>query len=344
MDFDELRIAHVNDVAYVGSNLVSGLCKIGINAKLYRLLRFRRKKFPKILQLVISPILRVIEIFRFKQYLKNEKINLVHIHYGTHAYLPLLLGVPFFLHIHGSDVRLHIHWPILGYIIRSGIEKAEAVFYTTPDLKLLVEAIRPDAIFFPNPIDTEKFVPRARFDSQDDPVIFSISKIDRFKGIGEVLRSIEMIWERYPKTTVKMLNFGNALDEAQEFLKKFEDDSRLILLSPVPHDQMITRIQTSTLIIGQVETGALGISELESMACGKPVICNFRFSAEYPTPPPLFNASTSEEIRDQAVFLLTNPDEGEKIGIKAREWITEYFDVRVVAKKLLDVYSKHSTH
>ena len=343
MDTKVLKIVHVNDVASVGSNLVSGLCKIGINAKLYRLLNLGGKKYPKFLQLGISAILRVSEIFRFKQYIKKEEVNIIHIHYGTHAYLPLLFRVPFFLHIHGSDVRLHIHWPILGKIIRTGIEKAETVFYSTPDLKPLVEAIRPDAIFFPNPIDTEHFIPRVSNDPQNDPVIFNINKMDRFKGIEEILRSIELIWERYPKTTVKMFNFGNAMKDAQGFLKRHEGDSRLILLPPVPHEEMISLIQGSTLIIGQLETRALTVSELEAMACCKPVICCVRHSADYPTPPPILNATTAEDIRDFANSLLKNPNQGTKLGMEARNWVVENLDTRVVAKKLMDVYYTHST-
>ncbi|PKN88413.1 MAG: hypothetical protein CVU46_01205 [Chloroflexi bacterium HGW-Chloroflexi-8] len=341
MELRELRIVHVNDVASVGANLVSGLCDIGVNAKLYRLLNYKNEKFPKILQYVISTILRVIEIFRFKQYIKNEKINLIHIHYGTHAYLPLFFGFPFFLHIHGTDVRIHIHWPILGKIIRSGIEKAESVFYTTPDLKPLVEKIRPDAIFFPNPIDTEQFIPRTDFEFQDTPVLFNINKIDRFKGIGEVLKSIELVWNEYPKIKVKMFNYGNAMEEVKEFLNKYEGDSRLVLLSRTPHKKMISTIQDSTFILGQIGTGILTVSELEGMACGKPVICNFKYANMYLEFPPVLIANTPEEARDQMLFLLNNPVEGQKIGEKARKWIMEYFDTRIVAKKLLDVYSRH---
>ena len=340
----KLKILHIHDVAFVASTHVTGLGEIGVEAKLYTLLNWNIKWLPRFIRNILIIFERFLEVFRLARYLHEEKFDVIHVHYGSFAYLTLFNRVPFFLQIHGSDVRLHIHWPILGKIIRTGIEKAETVFYSTPDLKPLVEAIRPDAIFFPNPIDTEHFIPRVSNDPQNDPVIFNINKMDRFKGIEEILRSIELIWERYPKTTVKMFNFGNAMKDAQGFLKRHEGDSRLILLPHVPHEEMISLIQSSTIIIGQVQTGALGISELESMACGKPVICNFRFSGDYQTPPPILNASTAEEIRDHAIYLLNNPDEVTKFGLKARDWVVEYLDTRVVARKLLDVYSQYGKH
>ena len=338
MEFEDLKIVHVNDVAFVGSNLVMGLCKNGVNAKLYKLSRFSEKKLPKILQLGISIFFRIIEIFRLKKYLKQEKINIIHVHYGTHAYLPFFLRVPFYLHIHGTDVRTHVNWPLVGIFVRWGIRNAERVFYSTPDLKPMVEKFRRDAIFFPNPVDTQKFFPKEGLGKNNDLTIFLINKLDRFKGNKKVITALELIWLDFLSLKVKMFGFGNTVEEFQYFIEKHSGEERLSILPHISNSEMVENIQTSDIIIGQLETGSLGVSELEAMSCGKPVICKFNFADMYPEPPPVLVANTPEEVRDKLIFLINHPDEGEKIGQKAREWVVEYYDYRKVAQKLLNIY------
>lgn len=336
-----MKIIHIVDIAHVGSNLVLGLNQLGANAQLFNIINLGNERLPKFIQPILTIAARILDIFRLSRRLHKENFDIVHVHYGTFVYLTLITKTPYFLHIHGTDVRKHIHWPLLGPIIKYGIRKAITVFYTTPDLKFMVEEIRPDAIYLPNPIDTNSFSPNFEQTNKVVPVLFNINKIDHFKGTKEILRSIELVWHIHPNVKVKMFNFGNALEEARDFIDKFKNDSRLSLIDPVPHREMITLIQSSTIILGQMETGALGVSELEAMACGKPIICKFCYSDEYIEKPPILNASSSEEILNHVIYLLNNPDIGIKLGNASRKWVVENFDLFVVTRKLLKVYNQH---
>ena len=334
----KLKILHVHDVAFVASTLVSGLQEIGVDAELYEFLNFKKLHLPRILGLLVTLFLRFYEIFRLNRYLRKEKFDIVHVHYGSFAYLAFINRVPYFLHIHGTDVRTYIHWPILGNIIRHGINKARVVFYTTPDLKALVNPFRQDATFFPNSINTEIFKPIVGKNLTCDLTIFNINKLDRFKGVDQVLRGIELLWEQAPHVRVIMFEFGNATEEAREFLEKYRDNSRLSLISRVSHEKMVSLINETSLILGSMGTGILTCSELEAMACAKPVICKFKYSDMYPTPPPIYNAESPEEIRDHILHILNNPEQARQIGIEARQWIMKYYDNRIIAQKLLEIY------
>jgi len=338
MSSEDLKIVHVNDVAFVGSNLVSGLCDNGLNADLYRLLLANGKTSIKIFHVATTVLLRFIEIFRLKKYLKQEKISLLHVHYGTYAYLPFFIRIPFYLHIHGTDVRTHVNWPLIGGVVRWGMRNAEMVFYSTPDLKPMVEKFRRDAIFFPNPINTDQFYIKKFDETCDFGSLFNINKLDRFKGTKDVLKSIQLIWEIFPNFNVKMFQFGNSIKDAEEFLVKYQNVPNLSLLPRISHEKMVKEYQDSSIILGQLGTGILTCSELEAMSCGKPVICNFKYCDMYPEPPPVLVANTPEEVRDNLIFLINHPDEGEKIGQKAREWVVKYYDYRKVSQKLLNIY------
>ena len=336
-----MKIVHVHDVAFVGSTLVSGLREIGMDAELYSFANYNNPRLPKIFQSFITAVLRFTEIFRLGKHLRKGKYNIVHIHFGTFAYLALLNRVPFFLHIHGTDIRRFVNSPILGAIIQLGLKKAKAVFYTTPDLKPLIDKYRPDAIFFPNPVDTNKFLPNSEYKNQDDLVVFNINKLDRYKGLDKVLPALDQILTNNPDVRILMFDFGNAKQDAQNFISKYQNDPRLITMHPVSHEKMLELIQGSSVIVGQMATGSLGCSELEAMSCAKPVVCNFVYEFEYPSIPPIFNATTAEEIIDHINYILSNPDKAQITGKEARKWVVNNFDKHIIAQKLVQIYQEN---
>lgn len=334
----KLKVLHVHDVAFVGSTLIAGFNEIGVDAEFYEFASHKNNNLPKLLKFISKALLMIYEIFRFGWYVRKNKFDIVHLHFGSFAYLPILNNINFLLHIHGSELRKFINYPILGNIIRRGIKKAIAVFYTTPDLEELIYEIRPDAIFFPNAVNIDLFKPSPFTNVDHSKSVLVISKMDQFKGIKDILTSIELMWDDDPSIYVYMFGFGNALEIAKSFIDKNQTNSQLIIYEPLDHDQMPSLINESTVVFGQLGTGILTCSELEAMACGKPVVCNFNFPQKYPTPPPICCAKTPDEAKKQIVKLINEPDIAERIGREARKWIVENYGKRTVARKLLNHY------
>jgi glycosyltransferase involved in cell wall biosynthesis len=340
----KLRILHVHDVAFVGSTLVSGLREIGAEAFFYELINLKKNKFPKPIELIIIFLLRIFEIFRFGYFIRNNKFNVIHIHYGLFSYLPLVNRVPYFLHTHGSDVKVYLNSPIYGPIIKLGIKKAIAVFYSTPGQKTIVEAIRSDAIFFPNSVDIEVFNNKNIFSVINQrKTIFHINKLDRFKGIEKTLIAMEKLLEIETDLRLMMFGFGNAKYLANNFLRMYQNDPRIQLINNrVSHEEMVNLINNADIVIGGLETGSLGCSELEAMACSKPVICNFKYPHLYKSPPPLCNAESVNEIVDHTIHLLNDGEYSKTIGIQANLWIKENLEKKSVAQKLLQIYNEYN--
>lgn len=333
-----MKVLHVHDVAFVASNLVAGLKNIGIDAYLYEIKKVTNTGIPKWVRQPLNFILKFLEIFRFKRFLNKHQFDIIHIHFGSFAYLALFNKVPYYLHIHGTDIREYIRRPILGFIIQQGLLRAEKVFFTTPDLESLILPYRMDAIFFPNPIDTDFFKPSGNLDNVVNHDIFVISKIDKYKGVKEFLKSIDLLWDEYADTKVLTFGFGNALEEAREFFEKHSGRTELKVIGAVSHKNMIKLINGSKLILGQLGTGILTCSELEAMACGKPVVCNFAFSGKYQNDPPIVFAKNSLEAKEKLVLLLADPSLAEATGKAGRVWINDYHKKETVAEMLISFY------
>jgi glycosyltransferase involved in cell wall biosynthesis len=333
-----MKVLHVHDIAFVATNFVAGLRNIGVDASLYELRKVPKTGILKWLKNPINVIFKIYEIFRFKQFLNKNQFDIIHIHFGSFAYLALLNKVPYYLHIHGTDIREYIRRPLLGYLIQQGIHRAEKVFYTTPDLEVLIMPYRKDAIFFPNPIDTELFNPNSKLKFEDHHDVFVISKIDKYKGIKEILNSIDLLWDVYPNIKVRTFGFGNAMEEAREFFNKHSGRPELKITGPVSHENMIRLINSSKLILGQLGTGILTCSELEAMACGKPVICNFSYPGIYQTDPPIVYARNSEEAKEKILLLITDPSLADVTGSLGRAWIEDYHNKETISKMLVTYY------
>lgn len=333
-----LKVLHVHDVSNVARTLVDGLNENGVQADFYEFKNPRNQHSIKLLNIFITALLRFVEIFRFIHYVNKHTYDIIHIHFGSFVYLPLLARVPYYLHIHGTDVREYINWPILGFVIRKGIENAHKVLFSTPDLKTLIINYRADAIFFPNPVDTEKFQP-AIMDSEDDLFdVFSISKIDRYKGVESIFNCIDLLINDKPHVKIGMFGFGNLTKAANELLNNHNKDRNVHIVAKVLHDQMPCLINQSKVILGQMGTGILTCSELEAMACGKPVICNFKYEKFYKASPPIIYAENAYDAKNRIVEMLENFTLAQNIGELAREWVIHHFDKKVVAKKLLSIY------
>ena len=337
-DHSQLKVLHVHDVAFVGSNLVAGLNEIGIPATFYEIrnTNLHLTGWKKTLAIILF---RLFEIFRFGCYVRKNPFNIIHIHFGTFAYLALWNRIPYFLHLHGSDVRSLIHHPFIGRIIRQGIKKAQTVFYSTPDLELLIKPYRPDALFFPNPIDLTKFKPPT--DPPDSKLVFNINKLDKFKGINVILDACELLLNADPDLHIRMFNFGNNLSEAAAFLEKHNSNPRVHFIGRVPHEEMLNLLQNSSVVIGQMGTGILTVSELEAMACGKAVVCNFQYDHKYLSPPPICYAGTALDCKNQVYSLLNTQGKRMQIGEQACQWVLKNADRRFLASRLSEIYQNH---
>ena len=335
---DLSKVLQINDVASVGTNLVAGLQSLGVDASLCNLTHGNKNKLNPFLWYMAAPFVQLQEALQVRKMVIAGNYDFVHIHYGSHAWILFFINRPSFLHFHGSDIRRDYHWPVFKTIMDLGCRRAAKVIYATPDIAEDVKRIRADAIFLPDPIDTDVFVPAVEENKRDEVTILCVSKMDRTKGMHILFPAIEQIWQRCPRAKVVLFGFGNNLDAAKGFFAKHAGNPNLVISPRVSRQEMINRMQSTSVIIGQLELGALGCSELEAMACGKPVVARFTYPQFYPEPPPVCSSSTPEEVCDQVIQLLDDDQLRKKVGLESRKWVMAYHDKKVVARKMLEIY------
>ncbi|MGE3076575.1 MAG: glycosyltransferase family 4 protein [Dehalococcoidia bacterium] len=317
-----MRFVQVNDIASVASELAAALRKRGHEVDLFYPTLYG-SSLPPLGKLLVSP-LRFIEWVKLARRVRAGHYDAVHIHYAYLGIVGLLARVSYVLHCHGDDVR-DVERRIWAPLIRLSIRRARHVYYSTPDLREPLLKIRPDAEFLPNPIDIEHFRPRPLPEDAEDILI--ACALSENKGVEHILGACEILAERRPRTRIDAFSGGTATARANQL-------PNLLLLLHQPRPKLAELMSRHRVIIGQVHEGAVGMVELEALACGRPVVSRFTYNTAYEEPPPFVNASNAVEIAEAAISLLEDPAESAKLGAAGRAWVERNHNAAIIAERI----------
>jgi glycosyltransferase involved in cell wall biosynthesis len=323
-----MRFVQVNDIASVASELAVALRKRGHEVDLLYP-RLHGASLPPLGKLAVSP-LRFVDWVRLAWRVRRGRYDAVHIHYGYLGIVGLLARVPYVLHCHGDDVR-DVDRRIWAPLIRLAIRRARHVYYSTPDLREPLLRIRPDVEFLPNPIDIEQFRPEPL--PEDAAHVFIACALSENKGVAHILDAIKRLAGTDPGIRFTAVAGGTATAEADNL-------PNVLLLMHQPRQKLPQLIARHRVIVGQVHQGAVGMVELESLACGRPVVTWFTYNDAYPEPPPFVQASCGEDIAAAIRRLLGDPAEAAKIGHAGREWVVRNHNADAIAAKLEELAAR----
>ena len=324
-----MRIALVNDIAHVPSTLAEGLRFRGHEAEVFRL-RLVGGKLPTWAKALLLPW-RGTEIRTLNRRLWAGRFDIIHIHFAYLGWAGILGRYPYVLHCHGTDVRRNLNQGYQRPFIVKSLKSAEKVFFSTPDLARHVLPVRPDAVWLPNPTNTDRFRPHNRPASGLRPRVLFISALSRIKGVERAFEVIALLQKQAPEIEIAVMGFGDQL-------ARYRHWPGISILDRVSYERMPSLIQAYDVVVGQLRLGIISMSEQEAMACGKPVVGQFRYPEVYPEPPPICTGETPEELAAQVLRLLSDEGARCETGRRAREWVSKYHDYRLVAQLLETQY------
>jgi glycosyltransferase involved in cell wall biosynthesis len=330
-----MKILHVREVANVAATLADGMNILGHQAEVKHP-KIAGGKYPLPIKAFFLPH-RILEGADINRYVKNNHFDVVHIHMAYMGLIGIAGRYEYFLHCHGHDLDINLYTPFLRWATVTALRKAKRVYYSTPDLWAHVKPIRSDAVFIPNPINTENFRPVLEAQTNSGPPkVLLISRLWDRKGIDVAIDIVKGLKKRVPAATIDAFSWGPELG-------RFRSTPELSFISTVPYSEMPALINKHDIVIGQFKLGIMSMSELESMACGKPVVSYFKYPEFYDEPPPLYSAQDASAAMDYLVALCENPQMRKETGERGREWVVERHDFRKSAKTLIKEYETYAT-
>jgi glycosyltransferase involved in cell wall biosynthesis len=187
----------VNNINQVASIYTSELAKRGPSVAVYEP-SLKGGLAPLPVKLAFMPQ-RIFDLRHIIGSLNTNHYEIVHVHWARYGVLGLVSRLPFIVHCHGDDVRDRLKHPLFRQLLTTVFQRAAAVLCITPDLLPVVKMIRPDALFFPGPVDTDRFAPME--DKQIYPsrpwTILLFSRLEPIKGPEIAAGRSMKLWQVY---------------------------------------------------------------------------------------------------------------------------------------------------
>ncbi len=325
-----MKILHVHNVAFVATTLVDALNNTeGVDAIFFERERYSEGVFNHFKNMI-----------KFKKLVHEEKPDIIHVHYLPTSLYALFARKGFILHVHGSDIRglsnISKKYCIKEKIYRRFkkyiLGKAQLVFYSTPDLKKDVEVIREDAVFIPNPVKVKVFMKEDYKIKENEIKLLFFSSLSDAKGADIAFQALKEIKKIYgEKIIITCINFGKEKE-------KYNKYDFINYVNKVKHEDINNFLLQFDIIIGQLKSGGIGVSELEVMMLGIPLISYFKYNEFYPEQCPLISCESPDKIINEINTILYNKKFIEEISRKQYDWVVKYHSSNNVVLKILECY------
>jgi N-acetyl-alpha-D-glucosaminyl L-malate synthase BshA len=224
----------------------------------------------------------MVEVARFND------IDLFHVHYAIpHASVAFLaqqilrgynLDIPFITTLHGTDITLVGKDKGFEPVVRFSIEKSDGVTAVSDFLKkdtIDHFGIENEIQVIPNFVDTERFQPhdkdhfRKMIATHGEKLLVHTSNFRRVKRIKDVIKVFARVKEQVPAKLL-MVGDGPERGPAEDFCREMKLCDHIIFLGNQNAVEEIYSVGDLFIIPSGSES--FGLSALEAMSCGVPVI------------------------------------------------------------------------
>jgi L-malate glycosyltransferase len=286
---------------------------------------------------------------------KFEKLDLIHAHYAvphaTSAYLAKqILGdvnLRIVTTLHGTDITLVGLEPSFLPVMKFSIEKSDGVTAVSRFLKektLTNYNVHKEIEVIPNFVDTQLFT---RMDKPDvrntvaplgEKVLIHISNFRLVKRVTDVIRIFDLVQKKIPS---KLLLVGDGPDRSscENLSRELKLGDRVMFLGK--QAELVELLSASDLFLMPSQSESFGLSALEAMSCGVPVISssvgglpelNVHGETGY-----IAEIGDVERMAKYAIELLTNDVRHEMFAKAGRRRAVENFDI----EQIVVLYERH---
>jgi len=219
---------------------------------------------------------------------KAHQIDVLHVHYAIpHAYAGYMakkmlyeegIELPIVTTLHGTDITLVGSHPFYKTAVTFSINKSDAVTSVSQSLKEDTQRLfntKKDITVIPNFIDLDKHKPTTKNCQRDllampnERVITHISNFRSVKRIPDVIHIFHAIQKEIP-SKLMMIGEGPEREKAEQLCTELNIENKVVFLG---NSNEVNKILCfSDLFLLPSETESFGLSALEAMASGVPVV------------------------------------------------------------------------
>jgi len=216
-----------------------------------------------------------------------EKLDLLHVHYAiphaTSAYLAKEMmsknsNLKIFTTLHGTDITLVGLEPSFLPLVKFSIEKSDGVTAVSRFLKektITNYSCETDIQVIPNFVDTDLFKPEENGEFRNvlapngEKILVHTSNFRPVKRVPDTIKIFEKVQQEIPSKLI-LIGDGPDRSECERLCRQLELCDKVKFLGK--QDGLVEILSSSDLFLIPSQSESFGLSALEAMACGLPVI------------------------------------------------------------------------
>ncbi len=161
-----------------------------------------------------------------------------------------------------------------------------------------------------------------------------------YKGSDIMIRGLGLFYRTHKTPLdIHLVRKGAHVPETMELVRQEGLEPLVTWHDEMSQIEVLEQMKKADIIFEQLGDSMFGMAGLDAMAVGRPVIANGRseiMEKVMPSPPPICNAKTPEDVCSQLKRLVFNPEERERIGKASREYVEKYFSSDLAAEILIN--------
>ncbi|MCX6175617.1 MAG: N-acetyl-alpha-D-glucosaminyl L-malate synthase BshA [Ignavibacteriales bacterium] len=297
---------------------------------------------------------KMLEVIEF------ESLDLMHVHYAiphaVSAYLARQVlrrskkDLKFITTLHGTDITLVGLEPSFMPLVKFSIEESDGVTAVSRFLKektLTNYNIEKDIEVIYNFIDIEKYKPkeselfRKHIAPCGEKVLVHTSNFRLVKRVADTIRVLDKVRKEVP-TKLVLVGDGPDRSDCERLTRELDLQKDVIFLGK--QDGLTEILNAADLFLMPSQSESFGLSALEAMACGVPVVStsvgglpelNIHNETGY-----IAEIGDIDRMAKYAVELLTNEKRYKSFSKNSRERAVKNFDKNLIVPKYVDYYEK----
>lgn len=298
---------------------------------------------------------------------RREGCDVVHLH-NLVSFVPVFRAI-----LPGVRIVLHMHCEWLTqldeHVTGRRVRQCDLVLGCSDHITGKVRARFPEAAervrTVYNGVDPERFAPAAT--GADRRTLLFVGRLSPEKGVHLLLEAFGRLCERYPDLGLTVIGPEGA--SPREFLVDASDDplvsglaryyeapymvtleglldpaqrARVDLVGRVPHDELARRYQAATVLVNPSLSESFGMSLIEAMACGTPVVAarvgGMPEILEHGATGLCVPANDAGELAAAIAELLDDDERRAEMGRRGRERVLDRFAWDRIAGDVLSLY------
>ncbi len=313
---------------------------------------------------LLAPLFAASEFWLLHRLTQREQFDAIHAHWVipngfVAALVAQIHNIPLVISLHGSDIFMAQRRAIFQPIVRWTFRRAAAVTACGPDLyagavelgadpeRTEVVPWGADPVVFGEPQELGPLRQQLGLVA-DQPVLLSLGRLVRKKGIDDLIRALPPLIERHPGLRCIIAGDGPEAAPLQRLARELGVHEQVHFVGNVRWDRVLQYFQLCTLFVASSihdENGnadAMPTTLLEAMAAGRPIVATrvngIPLVVDHGKTGLVVAERDPTQLAAAIGELLADPQRRASFGRAARQRVEQELNWHAVARKLVHMY------